>query len=451
MKSLFLRIFVSLWLTMALLTGVFAVVHALTFPGEVRPFYRKSASRTATLRATIALDCVRDHGEHCDEGLAPMDSRDASVSVFRDGVQVLGPQVEGVAELEQLSRESGAPSARSEEKRELIAVVLDRPGDGRYVATSAQRKPPIWSVYLEQQTLGYRLIAIAVVTGAISILMARFLSRPIRTLQTAARELAEGDLSVRVTPKLKAADSETLALGAELDRMAARIEALFDGQRRLLRDVSHELRSPLARLNIALELLRRKSPPESKDALDRIEREAIRLDEMIGELLTLSRLDAGGEIELQSVDFAALLENIAEDVAFEATEFGATLALQTPSEPLNVPANEELLRRTVENLLRNAIRFTARGSAVEVELKRSAQQLQLCIRDHGPGVPETALESIFEPFYRVEEHRARKAGGTGIGLAIARRATIAHGGTLTAANAEGGGLIVKLTLPCPAN
>lgn len=447
MKSLFLRVFVSLWLTLALLTGIFAVVHALTFPTEVRPYYRKSATRTATLRATIALDCLRDRGENCGEGLAPMDSRDSTITVYREGVHVLGPVVDGVADLEAISRESGAVSARSEETRELLAVVLDRSGDGRYVATFAQRKPPMWSVYLGRETLAYRLIAIVVVAGAISMLMARFLSRPIRTLRSAARELAEGDLSVRVTPKLTAADSETLALGAELDRMAERIEALIEGQRRLLRDVSHELRSPLARLNIALELLRRKSPPESKDALDRIEREASRLDVMIGELLTLSRLDAGGAIEKHEVDLTTLVEKIADDVGFEATEHGAAVEVDIGAEELLLQANEELLHRMIENVLRNAIRFTERGTAVSVKLRREREQIHLTIRDHGPGVPETALESIFEPFYRVEEHRARKAGGTGIGLAIARRAAVAHGGTLTAENAPDGGLRIHLALP----
>ncbi len=432
---------------MALLTGVFAVVHALTFPTEVRPFYRKSATRTATLRATIALDCLRDRGENCSEGLAPMDGRDATITVYRDGLHVLGPTVEGVSDIEAISRESGSVSARSEETRELLAIVLERPGEGRYVATSVQRKPPMWSIYLARETLAYRLLAIAVVTGAISVLMARFLSRPIRTLRTAARELAEGDLSVRVTPKLTAADSETLALGAELDRMAERIEALIDGQRRLLRDVSHELRSPLARLNIALELLRRRSPPESKDALDRIERESSRLDVMIGELLTLSRLDAGGAIDKHEVDLPALVEKIADDVGFEATEHGATVEVDVGADELLLQANEELLHRMIENVLRNAIRFTERGTAVSVRLDKDEDVVRLVIRDHGPGVPEAALESIFQPFYRVEEHRARKAGGTGIGLAIARRAALAHGGMLTAENAADGGLLIRLTLP----
>ncbi len=445
MKSLFLRVFMSLWLTMALVLGLFAVVHAVTFPAEFSSRYRKNTARFTELRATLALDCMRTHATGCQDPLDPIDDRDATLAVFQEGVRVLGPEVTGVEEVEVLARQTGATSAKSEEARELLAVVLDRP-EGRFVAVSVQRKPSIWVFFLGPDTLLPRLIGIVLVTGLLSVLLARYLSRPIRTLRAATRELGEGDLSVRVSPKLGSADSETLALGHEMDRMAERIEALLDGQKRLLRDVSHELRSPLARLNIALELVRRRSPPEAKEALDRIEREALRLEEMIAELLTLSRLEAGATIERSSVDLSALVESVGEDVRFEAEEAGKKLELAA-ERGVTLQGNEELLRRTIENIMRNAVRFTEPGTAVDVTLTLRGQAATLEVRDHGPGVPEPALEAIFEPFFRVEEHRAKRGGGAGIGLAIAKRAAAAHSGSLRAENASGGGLRVELCLP----
>jgi two-component system, OmpR family, sensor kinase len=359
-------------------------------------------------------------------------------------VLIAGKEIAGIEDVELLARTTGAVSGRSEDAREFVAVPLDRE-DGRVVAASVQRKPSVWLMFLVPETLAWRLLAIVAVTGVISVLLARYLSRPIRTLRSAAQRLGEGDLSVRVSPHLAGADSETTALGSEMDAMAERVEALLDGQKRLLRDVSHELRSPLARLNIALELLRRKSPAEVSQLLDRIERESGRLDDMIGELLTLSRLE-GAEIEKTEVDLGELVRAIADDVAFEAEKKQARVELKRVDD-VSVEANRELLLRTIENVLRNALRFTEPGSAIEVELVQHASTITLSVRDHGPGVPAAALSAIFQPFYRVEEHRARKEGGAGIGLAIAERAARLHGGSITAKNEDAGGLRVELTLP----
>ena len=445
MKSLFLRVFVSLWLTMTLILGVFAVVHALTFPAELSARFRKTNARFTELRATAALDCRRAGGTTCDDVLDPVDDRDARIAIYREGVLIAGADIPGADEIERLARTTGAVSARSEDRRELLAVVLDR-DDGRFVAASVQRKPSVWVMFFVPETLVFRLGAIVGVTGIVSVLVARYLSRPIRTLRTAAQRLGAGDLSVRVSPRLAGADNETAALGSEMDAMAERIEALLEGQRRLLRDVSHELRSPLARLNIALELLRRRTPAEASNILDRIERESARLDEMIGELLTLSRLEAGAEVERTELDLAELVRSIADDVGFEAEKKQARVELARVDDA-TVNGNRELLLRTIENVMRNAVRFTEPGTAVEVELTETGGMARLSVRDHGPGVPEAALEAIFQPFYRVEDHRARKEGGAGIGLAIADRAARLHGGSIRAKNESGGGLRVELELP----
>jgi signal transduction histidine kinase len=286
------------------------------------------------------------------------------------------------------------------------------------------------------------------VTGFVAVLLAQFLSRPIRTLRRATTRLADGDLAVRVSPELERADAETRALGEDMDRMAARIHELLDGQRRLLRDVSHELRTPLARLGIALELVRRKAAPELEPALDRIARESDRLAAMIGELLTLSRLESRAELErVEPVDLGGLLGEIAGDVGFEAESRGARIELGRVDEAV-VDGNEELLRRAVENVLRNAVRFTREGTSVEVCLEAREGEARLVVRDHGPGVPDDALPKLFEPFFRVGDDRARgEGGGAGIGLAITHGAITLHGGAVRAQNAEGGGLLVELRLP----
>lgn len=445
MKSLFLRVFVSLWLTMTLILGVFAVVHALTFPAEFAARFRKNNARFTELRASAALDCRRAAGTACDDVLDEVDDRDSRIAIYREGLLIAGSDIPGIEDVELLARTTGAVSGRSEDARELVAVPLDR-DDGRVVAASVQRKASVWLMFLVPETLAWRLLAIVAVTGVVSVLLARYLSRPIRTLRTAAQRLGAGDLSVRVSPQLEGADSETTALGSEMDAMAERVEALLEGQKRLLRDVSHELRSPLARLNIALELLRRKSPADVSQLLDRIERESARLDGMIGELLTLSRLEARTEIEKAEVDLGELVRGIAEDVGFEAEKKQARVELKRVDD-VAVDANRELLLRTIENVMRNAVRFTEPGTAIEVELAEEGSAVTLSVRDHGPGVPEAALQAIFQPFYRVEDHRARKEGGAGIGLAIAERAAHLHGGSISAKNESSGGLRVDLTLP----
>jgi two-component system sensor histidine kinase CpxA len=217
--------------------------------------------------------------------------------------------------------------------------------------------------------------------------------------------------------------------------MAARIQSLVEAQRRLLADVSHELRSPLTRLNLAVELAR-KAPEAS---LDRIAREAARLNELVGEVLDLSRAEANPARE--RVELRTLVEQLVEDARVEAEPRGVRLELR--AEECVVTGDPELLRRAVENVLRNAIRYAPEGSAVEVAV---TAQGGVRIRDYGPGAPEAELGRLFEPFYRVERDRDRASGGAGLGLAIARRAVALHGGTIAAENA-GPGLAVTLRIP----
>jgi len=231
--------------------------------------------------------------------------------------------------------------------------------------------------------------------------------------------------------------------------MAEKIESLVQAQRRLLGDISHELRSPLARLNVALELARQRSGNEAASALARIQREAETLNEMIGQLLTLTRLQTGAqEIQKSEFDLCGLVREIADDAEFEAKSGNRSVRLEGNASCTFV-GNELLVRRAIENVVRNAVHYTREGTEVEIKVNEAIQDgkaIEITVRDHGPGVPEPALGKIFRPFYRVDEARDREAGGVGLGLAIAERAVKLHNGSINARNAADGGLAITITL-----
>ena len=238
--------------------------------------------------------------------------------------------------------------------------------------------------------------------------------------------------------------------------MAERIESLVMSQHRLLGDISHELRSPLARLSVALGLARQnagEATPAITSAHNRIEREIERLNELIGQLLTLTRLETDAErLETARIDLRELVNLIVEDADFEARNRNRNVRLLTDEE-CHVTGNAELLRSAIENVVRNAVRYTAEHTSVEVALRCSSigdPGVRISVRDHGKGVPEEALTEIFRPFYRLTEARDRQTGGTGLGLAIAERAVCLHGGTVRATNASDGGLVVEIKLPAAA-
>jgi two-component system sensor histidine kinase CpxA len=241
-------------------------------------------------------------------------------------------------------------------------------------------------------------------------------------------------------------------LATDLDTMAERLRNLLETKQQLLRDVSHELRSPLARLQLALSLARRQDNAVERH-LARIACEADRLEQLIARTLKLARLErpASG-VERTKVDIGGLLANIAADVAIEADAQGCVVSLQTES-ALEVSGDPELLRSSFENIIRNAVRYSPAAAQVGITARRMknprdrADAVEVIVYDHGPGVPEKDLELIFEPFYRVDAARDRAGGGEGLGLAIAARAVALHSGVIEARNLQSGGLVVSVTLP----
>ncbi len=291
-----------------------------------------------------------------------------------------------------------------------------------------------------------------VVCGVTTFFLVLLLTRPIARLRAAARDLASGKLETRVpNPK-----GEVRALGGDeiqglvhdFNHMAERLQQLVDAQKLLVRDVSHELRSPLARLSVALELAREEAPDAMRSHLQRIEREAERLNLLIGQLLRLSSLESADvSPDTEQFSLNGVLERMLPDAMYEAAQRSCQVALHCTCACL-VTGNSELLYRAIENIVRNAVRYTEENSTVDLSLDCSGNTAVLTISDRGPGIPENELQNVFRPFYRVDNARQRDTGGFGVGLAIADRAIRLHRGHVTAQNRPGGGLVISLSLPC---
>lgn len=295
-----------------------------------------------------------------------------------------------------------------------------------------------------------------VVFGLTTFILVLLLTRPIARLRAAARDLARGQLNTRIpSPRREArifGGDEIQGLEHDFNHMAEHLESLVAAQKLLLRDVSHELRSPLARLSVALELAREDAPMGMSENLERIEREAGRLNTLIGQLLRLSSLESANAI-VDSEEFSLmhLLEELLPDIEFEALQRSCSIKLDSACDCI-VHGNSELVYRAIENIARNAIRYTKEVSSVDIHLScemREGRRISILrISDHGPGLPENELQNIFRPFYRVDTARQRDTGGFGIGLAIAERAIRLHHGQVYAINRVGGGITMVVTLPC---
>ncbi len=294
------------------------------------------------------------------------------------------------------------------------------------------------------------LLPIAV-GGGVSLLfawlLASYVARPIRGLRAAFDSEARGDLGTRIGSTMGGRNDELADLGNDFDRMAERLQHLVNGQRRLLHDVSHELRSPLARLHAATGLLQQQ-PERAAEFIERIQRDTTRIDRLVGELLTLARLDSGIEnFNREEFNLHDLIDEIAKDAQFEAEARQCTLSLSFPA-MLPVIGDVELLRRAIENVLRNALRHAPTESSVRVKATVNDGHATVQIIDAGTGVSEEDVASIFEPFFRAANSKPFE--GYGLGLAITQQVIKLHGGIVTAENMAGGGFVVSLTLPLSA-
>jgi two-component system sensor histidine kinase CpxA len=450
MKTLFLRIFLSFWMAIALFV-VLAILTVEVFRPQRNPTWESLATNTlADSVAAFEQGGQRQVREYLENLEATQHVR---VHVFDEqGNEISGRAapawVEHIALGKPVLPRDGIlfPAPR---------IVIESRGssDGhhRYIIALAPPQGP--RVFFGPH--GFPLTGLLILvlsSGLVCYLLSWYLAKPIVRLRAATRLLAAGDLSARAGAPTSMRRDEVAGLMRDFDAMAERLEKLVSAQSRLLNDISHELRSPLARLNVALGLARRRSGTESEEMLERIELEASRLNELIGRILTLARLEDGEqEVPRTPVPLNELVLNIAEDAEFEAQARHCHVRTNIPESSWDVRGNASLLHSAVENVVRNAIRYTHEGGSVEIRLQRkdgpSGPEALLQVTDCGPGVPEDSLDKLFEPFYRIDDARGRLTGGVGLGLSITQRAVRFHGGSVTASNRAEGGLLVEIHLP----
>jgi two-component system, OmpR family, sensor kinase len=348
------------------------------------------------------------------------------------------------------ARPFGPPPGNFRPSRAAPQIVA---ADGSvYTVLSVPRRPSIFGA-LSLPGISLTILCIALVVSALtSWWLAQHLSAPIRRIQEGARALASENLDLRTSPGLRVSagledrKDELAVLARDFDAMSDQLRANRSAITQLLRDISHELRSPLARMRVALGLARQ-PPADLSRQLDRLEREIERLDSLISQVLRLARLHGTDAPFAREVfDLDDVIEEVVRDASFEGAAKGCNINLQRTASAL-VNGNRDLVRSAIENVLRNAVRYSPKNEPVEVSVTRAESGLAIVIRDRGPGVPSGDLERIFEPFYRVAESRDRDSGGEGIGLAITAQVMKAHGGSAKASNIQGGGLEVRLNLP----
>jgi two-component system sensor histidine kinase CpxA len=309
---------------------------------------------------------------------------------------------------------------------------------------------PLFSVFGVLTWPGTRLavVTIAILVAAVtSLLLARYISLPIVRLQRASRSLAAGVLETRVGSPSNRRSDEVGILARDFDTMAERIQALITDKETLLRDVSHELRSPLTRIRMALALTQRRASDAEQPDLTRIEKEAEKLDELIGQIMTLSRLRTQQKPTREPLLLEELIAQVLDDARFERPDARIESHGEGPAKVLGDPRG---IKSALENVVRNALTYAGTDGPIEVHLERSGNDFEVRVCDSGPGVAEEDLMRIFEPLYRVDASRDHKTAGQGIGLAITARVMELHGGVVSAANRAGGGLEITLRLPAGA-
>ncbi|HLJ87661.1 MAG TPA: ATP-binding protein [Candidatus Angelobacter sp.] len=454
-RSLFLKIFLWFWLAAALIIGVFVLMFHLTYDRSLPERFRGSYSEALNLYAEAAVRVYDHDGTQAFEEFVSRSQREAGTEVYLfdgSGKSLLAQPTDEIvlAVLQDILKQ------RPQEQDHAYRLVLGKATWGTPVTAAAGGRY-IFIARLRQASLGpplvwspLRLTVSILIAGLVCYLLARYLTSPLKKLQGTVQTFAEGNLDVRVGPELGGRKDEVADLGREFDHMAERIGALISSQKRLLADISHELRSPLARLSVALELARKNSNEKSVAALNRIEQESERLNGLVGQLLALTRLESGAEkVPPETVMLEELVQEIVDDADFEAQSLKRSVNV-LELEACRVKGSTELLRSAIENVVRNAVRYTSEGTSVEVALQWRLDTAVLLVHDHGPGVPEGELKHIFEPFYRVSEARERWSGGTGLGLSIAERTVKLHEGSIVAQNSSTG-LLVTIRLPLAPN
>jgi len=462
MNSLFFKIFLWFWLSIVVVTATLVTSAALIRSRSAEDErWRQRYGLTLELRSHHEAELVDQQGaDAAAKYIEALEQRDPMLDYMFDesGREVLGRAVPSEV-VRMLSSLSDAPPAKPYffNHERVMAERVVGPGGRPYlfILTFPPRPLVPHSMIdflfqdLTQSIL--RLIAVLVTAAIFCLWLARHFTKPISKLRLAAREIAGGHLEARVDPSVVTRRDELAELGRDFDRMAERLNALVSAHRQLLADVSHELRSPLTRLNLALGLARQRTSPEALEHLNRIELETDRLNKLIGQLLNLARIESGVDLQgKKAFDLGVLVQEVASDGDYEARNRNCSVKFEQGF-PCIIEGAPEILRGAIENVVRNAVRHTNDGTSVDISLdcetERGFPFANIRVRDHGTGIADEDLVHLFTPFHRVAEGVRRDPAGAGLGLAIAERAFRLHGGNVTAANAPDGGLVVTLELP----
>jgi two-component system, OmpR family, sensor kinase len=453
MHSLFVRIFVLFWIAMAIIVGGSI---AITITVAARQYESPDMQRRPNV-AIQASEVLAAGGIPALKGWlaanrSPLDERDLFI-IGPDGRDILGRNLSASAARrleffnhDMMQDRAHLPPPPGNFRPPHFAPQIVGPDGAAYSVLLVPRRPSAFGA-LSLPGIWFTTLGIALVVSAFaSWWLARHLSAPIRRIQAGARALASERLGMptagmRVSAGLEGRKDELAVLARDFDAMADKLRANRAAITRLLRDISHELRSPLARMRVAVGLARQPAGDAGRQ-MERLEREIERLDSLISQVLKLARLHGSdAHFEREQFDLDEVVEQVVRDANYEGAVKGCSVRLSGAAHA-KINGNRELLGSAIENVLRNAVRYSPADTPVDVSIER----LRIVIRDRGPGVPAGDLERIFEPFYRVAESRDRDSGGEGIGLAITSEVMKAHGGSATANNLKGGGLEVILSL-----
>jgi two-component system sensor histidine kinase CpxA len=450
-RSLLLKIFLWFWATV-IVTGISLVLTFILEPHGVPAQWHSTLAETARYSGTIAVETLEREGTPAASAYLDRLVRDTSLNACLFDISGKVIAGHGCETFQQMAtRVTGLNTSEFGMVFGIarVALILKGDSDHQYIFATELPAGPRAAAGFNRATFFVQWGVAFLVSGFVCYLLTRYITAPILRLRAASQQLASGDLSTRASSNIASRQDEIGDLLRDFDAMASRIEALVSGQRQLISDVSHELRSPLARLNVALDLGRQRKGNDP--AFDQMEQDLALLNEMIGRLLTIAKLDVSArQVPMVQVDLTELVSQIVRDANFEARVLDRGVQL-TAEGPYFVRGNAELLHGAIENVVRNAIHYTEPGTSVEVSIQVVRQPkksiLRIAIRDYGPGLPESELVNIFRPFYRVADARDRQSGGTGLGLAIADRVIRTHGGTISAQNATPPGLLVEILLP----
>jgi two-component system sensor histidine kinase CpxA len=442
-RSLFAKIF--LWFCLTIVVATTLVLLAASLTGS-QPFGKRWMAMTQDLYAHSAVDFYTTGGAPAlrkfQASIFQMSAIEGSL-ISADGVNVLGiPFPEHTRRVYQQALKLGRSTARPSRFWTAASPVVAP--DGQHYVFVMEAHPLRGFI---DGTFFFsvvpRLFGGLVLSALLCFLLARHITRPIRTLEEAATRMARGDLAVRTMPSMAGRTDELALMAKAFDSMAERIDTLLTTERQMLADISHELRSPLTRIGVSLELLSR----GEQDAIEPMRADLDRLNTMIGRILELARFDLQDPAAAQgSIDLCALLEDVVESANYEGRQKHCVVALSVCGQAF-VVGEYVALHSCFENIVRNAISYSPTDSSVAVTLRVESEQLLIFIEDSGPGVPEESLARIFAPFFRMPTSMASHPNGTGLGLSISARIVARYGGSIHAENRSPRGLCVQVQLP----